>query len=73
MNDFWTISNAYIYKDLELTIFNDLGQIVYQTYNYQNDWDVTYEGKPLPTGVYHYVLRDESGQTSYKGSISVFK
>ena len=44
------ISNAYIYKDLKLTIFNDLGQIVYQTYNYQNDWDVTYEGKRLPTG-----------------------
>ena len=73
MNDLWIITNVYIYSDLELTIFNNLGQMVYQTHNYQNDWDATYEGEPLPRGVYHYVLKDDSGQISYRGSISVIK
>ena len=73
INDLWIITNAYIYSDLELTIFNNLGQVVYQISNYQNNWDATYEGKPLPRGVYYYVLQDESGQTSYRGSISILK
>ena len=73
MNDLWSIENVHIYSELELVIFSSFGQVIYQTSNYQNKWDATYEGKPLPRGVYHYIFKDVAGNVQYRGSISVLK
>ncbi len=61
--------NAYFLSH-KLVIFNRWGRIVYQSTNYQNDWD----GGKLPDGTYFYVL-DCKGQTqnyNYKGSVMIF-
>ena len=54
----------------KLVIFNRWGRIVYESTNYQNDWD----GGKLPDGTYFYVL-DCKGHTqnyNYKGSVMIW-
>ncbi len=52
-----------------LVIFNRQGRKVYESTNYQNDWD----GGNLKDGVYFYVLQAEGYQSTevYKGSITI--
>jgi hypothetical protein len=60
--------NAY-YLRTHLVIFNRHGKVVYESTNYNNDWD----GKGLKDGVYFYVLRCEGFKSNevYRGSITI--
>ncbi|MDY0077262.1 MAG: gliding motility-associated C-terminal domain-containing protein [Bacteroidales bacterium] len=69
-----TNSNAYkplstYYKSTTLVIFNRHGRKVYESTNYQNDWD----GGGLKDGTYFYVLKCEGFKSNevYKGSLSI--
>ena len=73
MNDNWTVKNVHLYSDMKLTIFSTLGQVVYSTTNYQNDWKGTFNDKPLPRGVYYYVFTSPDGSVAYQGTISIIK
>ncbi len=70
-NRYWTIRNVERYADFELIIRNNTGRIVYQTKYYQNNWNGTYNNKPLPTGTYYYFL--QKGPTLYKGFINIIR
>ena len=71
MNDYWMIDNVELYQDMSLVIFNSLGKVVFQTINYQNNWNGTYEDHTLPRGVYHYIFKDLNEQVQYRGTISI--
>lgn len=57
------VNDALIFEGLEnfanntLVVFNRWGEIVYNSDNYQNDWNAIFNGDPLPDGAYYYVLR----------------
>lgn len=62
--------NEY-YESSRLIIFNRWGKVVYESTNYQNDWD----GDDLSVGVYYYVLECH-GRTrtdTYKGSLTIIR
>ncbi len=71
LNDFWIVENVESYAGFELYIFNTSGLEVYKTTNYQNDWDGTYKGNPLPKGTYYYLFR--SNAITYKGIITILR
>lgn len=57
MNDRWLVTiGAVCTKQIEAVVFNRYGHIVYKHGNYQNDWDGTYSGKPVPDGTYYYTI-----------------
>lgn len=62
--------NKY-YESSELVIFNRWGRIVYQSKDYQNDWD----GGNLPDATYFYVLkcRGLKQDVTYQGSVMIFR
>ncbi len=62
--------NRY-YESSELTIFNRWGRIVYQSKDYQNNWD----GGNLPDGTYFYVLKCHGlkNDATYNGSVMIVK
>lgn len=70
-NRFWIIKGIENYSDYELIIRNSAGQVVYKTTNYQNNWNGTYNNKPLPTGTYYYLFKSASGDKLYKGFINI--
>jgi len=69
-NDFWVIDNVEIYKDFQLQVFDQFGQIIYSVpNNYNNEFDGTYRGNALPTGNYYYVFKNDS--KIFKGNITI--
>jgi gliding motility-associated-like protein len=55
-NDFFRFEN--VPEPITLLVFNRWGQLVYQSEDYQNDWDGTdINGNALPEGVYTYKIQ----------------
>lgn len=72
VNDKFTITNVELYKEYSLSIYNDNGLEIYKILkDYANDWDGTYEGKSLPTGVYYYLFKNNLTGAEFKGSITL--
>lgn len=52
----WRIESVENYPDCTLNIYDERGTLILREQNYNNTWDGTYEGTPLPEGVYYYVF-----------------
>jgi gliding motility-associated-like protein len=57
INETFDISCVDGNTNVELKVFNRWGIEVYYNDNYDNSFDGTYKGGPLPDGTYYYVLR----------------
>ena len=68
-NDLFHINYIDLYDSKSLTIYNRWGMVVYQSDDYQNDWD----GGDLADGVYFYVLELWKGNvdTYYYGTLTI--
>ncbi len=70
------INDTFVIKGLDnfpghyLRIYNRWGNLVFESDNYQNDWDGTWKGVPLPDGVYFYLLDDGQGNR-YSGYVQI--
>jgi large repetitive protein len=74
LNDLFVIENVSLYADYSLTIYNESGLEIYKIAgNYQNNWDGTYNGNTLPTGVYFYVFRNSKTGDEFKGALNIIK
>jgi gliding motility-associated-like protein len=73
-NDVLKITNLEKFAQNRLTIFNRWGKIIYKKENYQRDderWDGRYNGKPLPAGMYFYIL--EVDEFIFKQSLMILR
>jgi hypothetical protein len=72
LNDYLYPTNAYKAKDLFFIVYNRFGQIVFETKNWKNKWDGTFNGKPQDTGTYVWYLKytniDTGNKIDLKGS-----
>lgn len=70
-NDKLVIIGISRYPNSSLFIYNRWGNMVYQSKNYQNEWD----GKDLNEGTYYYILKlnTPNGERSYKGWIELLR
>ncbi|WP_422860345.1 T9SS type B sorting domain-containing protein [Flagellimonas sp. S174] len=55
MNDFWYPQNREFFPDIDVIIYDRYGRVVARL-DQVRKWDGTYEGSPLPTGDYWYVV-----------------
>jgi gliding motility-associated-like protein len=56
MNDRWLATDGPCTKQIGVVVFNRYGNVVYKNDNYQNNWDGTYNGKPVADGTYYYTV-----------------
>lgn len=71
-NDVLFFPNIEKFGQNSLKVFNRWGNLVYQKVNYQRDedrFDGTYQGEPLPSGTYYYLLEFRSGEIKQKLTI----
>ena len=75
VNELWRIPCLPYFADNELTILNRWGQHLLQVDNYQNDWDGTANGVPLPDGTYYYILKLNSptDKRVFRGTVSILR
>ena len=70
INDVWFIANIELYTKSILKVYNRWGQEVFNSVNYQNDWNGFHRngGNKVPQGSYYYVLDIfGNGSDVYKG------
>ena len=70
-NDTWVIDFIENISNYEIVVFDRGGEDVFNSSEYVNDWDGTYQGKELPEGPYWYVIRTEDKE--YKGGVSIIR
>ena len=73
INDTWTIPNIDKFSDAKIEIFNRWGQRLLVFENYKNDWNGTYEGRPLPIGTYYYILTLPKENKVLSGDINILR
>jgi gliding motility-associated-like protein len=73
-NDVWELPGIEAYPDAELTVFSRWGEVVFWSpIGYENPFDGTYNGTPLPTGVYSYVLRTIPEKPPLQGRVLLLR
>jgi gliding motility-associated-like protein len=77
INDTWQVLlSGSCTRSVEVTIFNRNGAVVYQSKNYNNTWDGTYNGKGLPDGTYYWVIQYTyltSRVVTAKGNVTILR
>jgi len=66
-NETWRVylDGADIYN-FDLFIFNRWGEIIWESHNPDAEWDGTYGGKPVPEGLYIWILKATDYTTDQK-------
>ena len=67
-NDFFVIDGLANFPNTELVVFNRWGKKIYESKNYQNDWN----GDDAADGVYYWILNLADGLgTNMKGTLTI--
>ena len=57
INEYWLVYKQYdCLKNVSVHVFNRYGSKVFESKDYRNNWDGTYNGKALPDGTYYAVV-----------------
>jgi len=73
-NDVWNLKELENYPGCVVTVFNRWGQKLFTSEGYRESWDGTFNGEPLPSGSYFYVIDlnvDEVPQQT--GSVTIIR
>lgn len=77
INDMWLVTNGTgCLAKAKAQVFNRYGAKVYEANDYKNNWNGTYNGKPLPDGTYYFVItyRLINGKDEYlKGHVTILR
>ncbi len=53
-NDYWQIDNLHMFPKIIVQVYNRWGQLLYEAGAFDDFWDGTFNGNPVPTGSYLY-------------------
>ena len=63
--------------DFELLIFDRWGEVVWESHDVTVAWDGTYNGRPLPSGAYTWVIRTKDmlndDKYTYNGHVNILR
>lgn len=72
-NDRWIVWNINRYPENTVSVFDRSGRLVFRQRNYSNNWDGTFNGKPLQEGAYYYVIELGTGIEPLKGTLTLIR
>ena len=73
INDVWRILLLDSYPDNTVEIFNRAGQKVFESKGYKVPFDGNFQNKPLPVGVYYYIIAPKSGRKTVTGPLTLIR
>ena len=71
VNDEWIIENIEIFPEAHIYVYNRWGQLLYHGRGDGKRWDGSYRGHFVPSGVYMYIIKLESVEETYEGTVTV--
>jgi xyloglucan-specific exo-beta-1,4-glucanase len=60
------------YGNCDVRVFNRWGKEVFASKNYNNLWDGTSNGSPLPDGAYYFVIKTQNAGT-ISGTVNIVR
>jgi len=74
INDEWNIGLKDLYPEMEITIFNRWGEMIWKSERgYPAPWDGRSNGSVLPIDSYHYIIDLKNGTSPIIGHITIVK
>lgn len=73
INDTWVIPHLSDYLGCTVEIFNRGGQLIFKSIGYNNPWDGTFNGKPLPVGTYYFIINPKNGRKVKAGTLTILR
>lgn len=70
---FWEVENIESFTQCGVEIYDQKGNKIYEAKPYNNDWEGTANGSPVPDGVYYFVIRCEGSGIAKSGSITLLR
>jgi gliding motility-associated-like protein len=77
-NETFFIDHVKLYPEAELQVFNRWGGLVYESGpGYDNTWDGSFQGEPMPDGTYFYILNlnwtGEKDRDIFSGHVTIIR
>ncbi|MFW6227745.1 MAG: gliding motility-associated C-terminal domain-containing protein, partial [Bacteroidota bacterium] len=72
-NDTWVIRNAYLFPECTVHVFNQWGNIIYESTGYSKPWNGKYQGSIVPSGTYYYIFRTTPESPERTGTLTILK
>jgi gliding motility-associated-like protein len=72
INDYWELPDLADWGKCNVKIYNRWGKLVFSEKEYNNLWDGTSNGDPLPEGAYYFVI-DTENAGAVKGTVNIVR
>jgi gliding motility-associated-like protein len=73
LNDVWSPKNRDFFPNIDVKIYDRYGRVV-AILNQVSSWDGTYDGSPVPTGDYWYVVNaNDKSKIRYVGHFTLYR
>ncbi|MRS62784.1 gliding motility-associated C-terminal domain-containing protein [Larkinella terrae] len=73
-NDVWELKNVEAFPDVEVTVFNRWGEVIYWSKDgYTHPFDGTMKGEAVPAGAYAYAIRYKPDSKLLRGTLMILR
>jgi gliding motility-associated-like protein len=72
-NDTWMIKNIGLRPNCLVIVFNKWGNKLFESKGYNEPWDGTLNGTPLPSDTYYYVIDLGTGKPPINGPVTIVR
>jgi len=73
VNDFWDFVNLEFYSNINISVFDRNGRLVYTCKEKDCKWDGKFNGMELPAGTYLYTIYLNDGKRKYQGDVTILR
>lgn len=72
-NDTWVVEDILDNPINEVKVYSQAGKLIFSQRNYENDWDGTFDGEPIPPGTYYYEINIYNGESIIRGFLTIIR
>jgi gliding motility-associated-like protein len=72
-NDTWGIPALNESKGIQVQVFNVNGDMLFEASGSEKEWDGTFQGKSVPTGIYYWVIKAQSSGETRRGFLTLLR
>ena len=72
INDYWELPEMPAWGNCDVKVYSRNGKLVFSDPHYNNLWDGTSNGNPLPEGAYYYIIKTQNAGM-IKGTVNIVR